>query len=253
LFVGGPNNGKTGGQIDPAVTFPNPDELTVNGLASPVTPIYPVAAYSHEDGDAISSGFVYRGKLLPVLYGKFIFGDVTTGRMLCCNIEEMIAADDGDRNTMAPIHELQMVHEGQKRRMFDVIADQYEAKGGATVNGNALPGSATVTDGDDTDDIRIAQDGDGEIYILSKSDGMIRKMTAALIPPTITSALVTNNMLTFSWPAISNATYRVLYKDSITDTDWTKLGEDVTATGPVASKTDSATVAGRFYRLMMVE
>jgi hypothetical protein len=146
--------------------------------------------------------------------------------------------------------------------MFDVIADQYEAKGGATVNGNALPGSATVTDGDDTDgipygggraDIRIAQDGDGEIYILSKSDGMIRKMTAALIPPTITSALVADNMLTFSWPAISNATYRVLYKDSITDTDWTKLGEDVTATGPVASKTDSATVAGRFYRLMMVE
>jgi hypothetical protein len=29
-------------------------------------------------------------------------------------------------------------------------------------------------------DVRIAMDGDGELYILSKSDGMIRKLTAVM-------------------------------------------------------------------------
>ena len=35
-------------------------------------------------------------------------------------------------------------------------------------------------------DIRIAMGGDGEVYVLSKSDGMIRKMTAVVTPPPAT-------------------------------------------------------------------
>ena len=32
-------------------------------------------------------------------------------------------------------------------------------------------------------DIRMALGGDGELYVLSKSDGMIRKLTAVVTPP----------------------------------------------------------------------
>ena len=32
-------------------------------------------------------------------------------------------------------------------------------------------------------DVRIAMGGDGEVYVLSKSDGMIRKMTTVVTPP----------------------------------------------------------------------
>ena len=32
-------------------------------------------------GDAIANGFVYRGKLIPALRDKLVFGDITTGRI----------------------------------------------------------------------------------------------------------------------------------------------------------------------------
>ena len=51
----------TGSQTSPATPFPSPDTLTVAGLAAPVTPVYPAMYYSHQEGDAMSSGFVYRG------------------------------------------------------------------------------------------------------------------------------------------------------------------------------------------------
>ena len=74
-----PGGGKTGTQLNPAVPFPQTDLLTVAGLEKPVAPLYPVAVYSHQEGDAIGSGFVYRGKLMPQMVGKYIFTDITTG------------------------------------------------------------------------------------------------------------------------------------------------------------------------------
>ena len=54
-----PGGGKTGTQLNPAlVSFPSSDLLAVEGLEKPVAPIYPVAVYSHEEGDSIGSGFV---------------------------------------------------------------------------------------------------------------------------------------------------------------------------------------------------
>jgi len=139
LFVS--SSGRTGSQL--GTPFPSSDALTVAGLINTVTPNYPVAMYSHKDGDAIASGFVYRGKLMPQLYGKYIFGEITTGRILYCDLAEMIAKDDGVRTTLATVHELQVVFNGQARRLFDVISNQYKAKGGTS--GQALPGSATAT------------------------------------------------------------------------------------------------------------
>ena len=36
-------------------------------------------------------------------------------------------------------------------------------------------------------DVRLSMGGDGEIYVLSKSDGMIRKLTAVVTPPPVTA------------------------------------------------------------------
>jgi Glucose / Sorbosone dehydrogenase len=208
LFVD--DAGKTGSLENPPVAFPDRDLLKVDGIDEPVIPIYPAAVYSHWEGDSIGSGFVYRGKLMPRMRGKFIFNDMTTGRIFYTDLAEMIATR-GQRNHQAQIHELQIMYKSPydasaqaavKRRMFDVVAESYSHKGGTPAQDRVLPGAAAATTGwrdpehkqpkadpegvaygGGRADIRIAMGGDGEVYVLSKSDGMIRKMTAVVTPP----------------------------------------------------------------------
>ena len=193
----------TGSQMNPPVPFPERDRLTVDGLAEPVTPLYPSAVYSHQDGDAIGSGFVYRGKRMLALRGKYIFNDISTGRIFYCNLDEMIAGH-GERNKQAEIHEMQIMYKSPdagpgeapvKRRMYDIAADAWARKGGTpAVAGRVLPTIANATAPPKTDpegvpyhagrvDLRLAVDGEGEIYVLTKSDGMIRQLTAVVVPP----------------------------------------------------------------------
>jgi hypothetical protein len=196
LFIGGTNSGFTGDWV--SIPFTNSDALTVTGLVSLVTPIYPVATYSHVDGDAVSSGNIYRGTLMPHLRGKCIFGDITTGRIFYCDLEDLLAADDGVRTTVAAIHEIQVMFNSPydnpdagitNRRLFDIVSEEYDQRGGTS--GQALPGDADVTNGNDPygqpygsgrADMRIVLGGDGELYVISKSDGVIRRMTAPQIP-----------------------------------------------------------------------
>jgi hypothetical protein len=209
LFVD--ENGKTGSQMKPVVPFPEKDDvLHVDGIAKPVTPVYPAAVYSHQDGDAIGNGFVYRGKLIPGLQGKYIFNDMTTGRIFYVDLAQMIATQ-GQRNKQAQIHELQIMFKSPydqattsavKRQMFGVVAEAYSHRGGTPAPERVLPGRGGATTGwqdaerkqpkADPDgivygggraDIRMALGGDGELYVLSKSDGMIRKIAALVTPP----------------------------------------------------------------------
>ncbi len=217
LSVGGPNNGKTGSQIEPQTPFPNADALAVEGIARAVTPVYPAAVYSHWEGDSIANGFVYRGKLMPQLAGKYIFSDMTTARLFYSDLAEMIATH-GMRTKTAEIHELQIMYKSPydsskapvKRRMYDIVADAFARKGGIPRPDSAgpnskegvLPGASGMPGGwrvnvfdpgkPDPDgvpygggrpDTRIAMGGDGELYILSKSDGMIRKLAAVVTAP----------------------------------------------------------------------
>jgi hypothetical protein len=261
VFIGGTNNDLTGSQTVPPTPFPDPDLLSVTGLVSEVTPVYPVAEYSHRDGDAMANGFVYRGSLMPQLYGRFIFGDITTARLFYCNLTDMLAAESGGRTDVAPIHELQVVFNGAKQRMFDIVAAAFAQRGG-NAGGNALPGIVPGTSGDDPygvpynngrGDIRLAMDGNGELYVLSKSDGMIRAFTAVLSPPTIQSVVFTNGLTTLAWTAISNVQYRVQYATSLTSSNWTNLAGDVTASNTVATKTDTASARARFYRVIQLQ
>jgi len=169
---------------------------TSNGTA---TPTYPVIEYGHglagQDpmiaGDAMSDGFVYRGTKIPALYGKYVFGDITTGALYYADFAEMVAADDGDPSTLAAIHPLDVIWDNPdnlagpelfttlfsddavRGPMFQIAEAGYEARGGQDPN---LPGGASVTGAFGRADIRIQVGADGEPYILSKSDGMIRSV-----------------------------------------------------------------------------
>jgi hypothetical protein len=201
--------GKTGSLMNPPVPFPEKDLLQVEGIREAVAPIYPAAVYSHREGDSIGNGFVYRGKLMPQLRGKYIFDDMTTGRIFYADFSEMLAVR-GKRNQQAQIHELQIAYKDTanaashpaKRRIFDIVAETYARRGGTPTPDHALPGNAGATTrapnaaqgeakvdpegvayAGGRADIRMALGGDGELYLLSKSDGMIRKLTGVVTPP----------------------------------------------------------------------
>jgi hypothetical protein len=146
-----------------------PVQVTDSITAGTVAPSYPVLEYPHtrEGGDAISGGFVYRG--------KYLFGDITTGRVWYADLAEMIAADDGRAGTLAKIHEMTIRWDGEVYpTMFPIVEAAYHSRGGKDPN---LPGSSTVS-GDGRADIRFATDAAGELYILSKSDGVIRSVVS---------------------------------------------------------------------------
>jgi hypothetical protein len=182
--------------------LPNPDvvpiQITDTVTAGTITPTYPVVQYGHSFsdsqfiGDSISSGYVYRGSRMPELYGKYIFGEITTGQIFYCELDELLAADDGDPATLAEIHSLNILWDNPNDSpnqglqtystiqpggnvhgpMFQIAERTYEFRGGQDPD---LPGIADVTGGDiGRADIRIQIGDDGELYILSKSDGMVR-------------------------------------------------------------------------------
>lgn len=260
------SGGQTGSRI--GVPFPtNSDFLTVTGLVEVVVPTYPVANYSHEDGDAISSGFVYRGTFMPQLRGKYVFGDIVNARLLYCDLDDLLAADDGDRTTLAEIHEIQLVHDSPidapdagpvPARLWDAVAVTYTNRGGSA-GSQRLPGgnSSYTTWSSDLDgvpygrgraDLRVAMGGDREIYLITKSDGTIRKLVAALSPPCL-SISASNEVATLSWSAVPGRSYRVQFKSSLADAGWTDWPGDITAEG-VRLTTELGLVGDRFYRVV---
>ena len=130
-------------------------------------PTYAVIAYPHAygGGDAIAGGFVYRGSRIPALKGKLLFGDITTGRIWYAEMSDVLRADDGDPATLATIHELDT-------GLRHLVEETFRARGG---RGDALPGAAAVS-GRGRVDVRFGDDSAGELYLLTKSDGMIRQV-----------------------------------------------------------------------------
>ena len=144
-----------------------PVQITDTIARGTVTPTYPVIAYPHTSvgGDAIAGGFVYRGTRIPALKGKLLFGDITTGRIWYAEMADVLRADDGNPTTLAPIHEL---NTGLRR----IVEETFRERGG---KGEALPGAAAVS-GRGRVDVRFAEDSAGELYLMTKSDGMIRQV-----------------------------------------------------------------------------
>jgi hypothetical protein len=140
-----------------------------------VVPTYPVVQYGHVStgGDAIGSGYVYNGKALPALRGKYIFSDLSTGRVWYADFKEMLAADDANPQTLAEMHEVKLLWNDRVHDSFMSIAQTaYQARGGQDPD---LPGRGAVS-GSGRADARFAIDAAGELFIYSKTDGMIRQV-----------------------------------------------------------------------------
>jgi glucose/arabinose dehydrogenase/mono/diheme cytochrome c family protein len=144
-----------------------PWQITETIARGTVKPIYPVIAYPHTSigGDAIAGGIVYRGNKIPSLKNKLLFGDITTGHVWYADINDVLGADDGNATTLATMHE---VDAGLRR----LVEQAFRARGG---QGETLPGAGAVS-GRGRVDARFAQSNDGELYVLTKSDGMIRQV-----------------------------------------------------------------------------
>ena len=159
-----------------------PVQVTATVTSGTIAPTYPVIEYAHVPGggDAIGSGYLYNGKAVPALRGKYVFIDITTGRIWYADYKEMLAADDGDPSTMAERHEVKILWKdphaageaGAKvyDTMFPIAEAAYHVRGGKDPD---LPGTSLVS-GKGRADSQFAVDAAGELYIFTKTDGVLR-------------------------------------------------------------------------------
>lgn len=141
---------------DETVWSITPEEMAADGL------IYPVAQYDHDEGRGITSGQVYRGTLVPELYGKLVFTDVVRGRLFYIELADIALG------SQAPVYEFDLVHNGLVRTLQELAG--------------AGPLMRT--------DARIGFDHRGELYITTKAYGRVYQLVSLLsVPQPATLAL----------------------------------------------------------------
>ena len=129
--------------IKPDTDLNNVYAPSLSDRAIPTT--QPVAQYDHDEGKAISGGFQYEGKAVPELQGKYLFGDVPTGRLFYVDVADL---QSGKQATIKEWH----VSMHKKQQSLRELC------------------------GSDRVDLHFGKDKDGEIYILTKPDGKIYKL-----------------------------------------------------------------------------
>jgi hypothetical protein len=122
---------------------------------------YPVAIYDHDEGQAISGGFAYRGAI-AALRNKFVFGDVQRGRLFAADIAALKKADDGVPETVAPIEEIQLYVRDDSGARANVSFQDLVNR----TMGTMLPRA----------DLHLARTREGELLVTSRQDGMIRML-----------------------------------------------------------------------------
>jgi glucose/arabinose dehydrogenase/mono/diheme cytochrome c family protein len=109
---------------------------------------YPVAEYDHDEGHAICGGYEYWGNAIPRLKGKFIFGDIPTGRLFYVDMADI------KLGKQALIHEWRIAVNGEQKTLRQLC-------------------------GDDRVDLHFGRDAKGELYMLTKADGKMYKLVSA--------------------------------------------------------------------------
>jgi len=122
---------------------------------------YPVAIYDHDEGRAVTDGFVYRGRI-AALRNKFVFGDIQSGRVFATDLAELKKADDGIPQTVAPVEEIQLYTRDAAGKRVDVSLQELVDQ--------TMGGSISRAD------LHISRTRDGELLITSRQDGMIRML-----------------------------------------------------------------------------
>ncbi|WP_460945090.1 PQQ-dependent sugar dehydrogenase [Spirosoma daeguense] len=142
--------GKNYGWPEREGTFSIEPKTTVNAVfplpADDAGYTYPVAQYDHDEGNAIMGGFEYTGTQLPMLKGKYIFGEIVRGRVFFVNLSDL------REGSQAIIYEFPLLLDGKPTTLKDLCQ----------------VGKI---------DLRFGQDAQGELYIITRSDGMMYKIT----------------------------------------------------------------------------
>jgi uncharacterized protein YjbI with pentapeptide repeats len=107
---------------------------------------YPVAQYDHSEGKAVIGGFVYRGWKNPDLQGLYVFGDRITGRMFYIPVKDLAFG------RQAKIRELTLHYGGRPQTLLQILGNDARA------------------------DLHFGMGQDGEIFVLTMGDGMVRTL-----------------------------------------------------------------------------
>lgn len=129
--------------------------LEADDAAAGIT--YPVIQYDHDEGNAMSDGFEYTGKAVPLLKGKFFYGDIVKGRLFYSDIKEIVPGKQ------AQIKEWQVTLDGK-------------------------PTTMELLSGDKRVDMRVGRDGSGELYVFTKPDGKVYQIVSAHLQETSPAA-----------------------------------------------------------------
>lgn len=106
----------------------------------------PFAQYDHEEGNAISGGYIYEGDL-ALLKNKYIFGDIVNGRLFYVNMDPHLSD--------SMIYELTIIKDGKETTLKEMSQTKRLH-------------------------LRIAYDPyKKDLYIITKVDGEIRRVTMA--------------------------------------------------------------------------
>lgn len=106
----------------------------------------PFGQYDHNDGNAISGGFVYQGPY-RVLQDKYFFGDIVNGKLLYMNLDQQL--------TDSSVYEIAIVENGLETNLKEIS------------HSNRVH-------------LRIGYDlYSGQLFIMTKGDGKIRRVASA--------------------------------------------------------------------------
>ncbi|TMM58063.1 c-type cytochrome [Maribacter algarum] len=103
---------------------------------------YPIIQYDHDEGNAISGGFTYNGSEIPLLKGKYIFGDIPRGTLF--------------------FSELSDISEGEQAEIYKL---------GLELNGRVT--SFSEMEKGQRVDLRFGRNSSGELFIFTKSNGKV--------------------------------------------------------------------------------
>lgn len=106
---------------------------------------YPVAQYDHDEGIAIAGGFEYTGISVPQLAGKYLFGDLNSGRLFYVNIADLKVGKQ------ATIKEWKIAINNKPTSLAELCKNRRV-------------------------EMRFGKDSNGELYIFTKPDGKVYKL-----------------------------------------------------------------------------
>ncbi len=106
---------------------------------------YPVIQVDHDEANAVSGGFAYNGAKIPLLKNKYIFGDIPRGKLFFSEVSEMIEGEQ------ASVYKIGLELNGMVTSLEEIAKDQRV-------------------------DLRFGKDSSGELFIFTKSNGIVYKV-----------------------------------------------------------------------------